>query len=115
MSAANSLYHFLSTLTILLCPVPTLRDLVRELQSVNNWITFGLCLGVEIEKLNVIEMERSTIEDRRTKMLEEWQNNVIPTWPAVVQALMEIGKQCLASRLAQKHGELKNTCIFVIL
>lgn len=96
-----------------MCPVPELRDLVRELQSVNNWINFGLCLGVKIEKLNAIEMERSTIEDRRTKMLEEWQNNAIPTWPAVVQALMEIGMQRLASKLAQKHGELKITCTVV--
>jgi len=79
---------------------------VRELRSVNNWKTFGLYLGIKIEKLNAIEMERpfATIEERRTMMFEEWQNNVIPTWSAVVQALVGMGMRRLASNLAQKHG-----------
>ena len=60
-----------------------------------------------MEKLDAIEMERpiATIEERRTMMLKEWQNNVIPTWSAVVQALVGIGMRRLASELARKHGE----------
>ena len=88
-----------------LYPVPELLDLVRELRSVNNWKTFGLYLGIKIEKLNAIEMERPTIDERRTMMLEEWQNNMIPTWSAVVQALVGMGMRRLACNLAQKHGE----------
>ena len=61
-----------------------------------------------MEKLHAIEMERPTIEDRRTMMLEEWQNNVIPTWSAVVQALEGIGMRRLASELARKHGEFSH-------
>ena len=91
-----------------LLPVPELLDLVRELQGVNNWKTFGLYLGIKIEKLNAIEMERATIEDRRTMMFEEWLNNVIPTWSAVVQALEGVGMRRLASELAQKHGEFSH-------
>ena len=41
-------------------------------------------------------------------MLEEWQNNVTPTWSAVTEALVGIGMRRLASELAQKHGWLKN-------
>jgi len=105
--------NFRTTLTLILTflyPVPELLDLVRELRSVNNWKTFGLYLGIKIEKLNAIEMERpfATIEERRTMMLEEWQNNVIPTWSAVVQALVGMGMRRLASNLAQKHGEFSH-------
>ena len=78
---------------------------MRELQGVNNWIPFGLYLGIKIQKLNAIELECPTIEGRRIKMLEQWQNNVIPTWSAVVQALVGIGMRRLASELARKHGE----------
>ena len=81
---------------------------MKELRGINNWKTLGLYLGIKIEKLNAIEMERPTIDERRTMMLEEWQNNVIPTWSAVVQALVGMGMQRLASNLAQKHGEFSH-------
>ena len=87
---------------------PKLLELVKELQDIDNWKAFGLHLGIKIGKLNTIEKEHSTIEDRRIKMLEEWQNNVIPTWSAVVQALLEIGRRCLGSELAQKYGEFSH-------
>ena len=42
----------------------------------------------------------------RLEMLEEWQKKVIPTWSAVAQALMGIGRRRRAIELAQKHGWL---------
>ena len=81
-----------------------LADLVSELQEVNDWVTFGLYLGIKIWRLRAIEKECQTIGERRTQMLEEWQNNEIPTWSAVVQALVGTGMRCLASELAQRHG-----------
>ena len=42
----------------------------------------------------------------RIEMLNEWQKKVIPTWSAVVQALVEIGMRRLAAELARKHGSL---------
>ena len=39
-------------------------------------------------------------------MLEEWQKKVTPTWSAMTQALMGIGRGREASELAQKHGWL---------
>ena len=86
------------------CPAAELADLVTELQEVNDWVTFGLYLGIKIWRLRAIEKECQTIGERRTQMLEEWQNNETPTWPAVVQALVGIGMRRLASELAQKHG-----------
>ena len=86
------------------CPAAELADLVSELQEVNDWVTFGLHLKIKIWKLRAIEKECQTIGERRTRMLEEWQNNETPTWSAVVQALVGIGMRRLASDLAQTHG-----------
>ena len=105
-----------STVNVIMfqCPAAELADLVSELQEVNDWVTFGLHLKIKIWKLRAIEKECQTIGERRTRMLEEWQNNETPTWPAVVQALVGIGMRRLASELAQKHGWLKNIKIHTL-
>ena len=84
--------------------VPELPDLIRELQGVNNWVLFGIYLGVEMSRLEAIKSDCLTLEERRIQMLNEWQKTVTPTWSAVVKALMEMGMRRLASELAQKHG-----------
>ena len=89
------------------CTAPELADLVRELQDVNDWVTLGLYLGIKMSKLEEIEENYPKLARRRTQMLQEWHNNVTPTWSAVVQALVGIGKRHLAYELAQKHGWLK--------
>ena len=92
-----------------------LADLISELQEVNDWITFGLYLGIKMPKLEAIKVDCSTHGERHIQILNKWQNNVIPTWSAVVQALVGIGKRRLASKLAQKHGLLNiifyTTCV----
>ena len=95
-----------STVNVIMfqCPAAELADLVSELHEVNDWVTFGLYLGIKIWRLRAIEKECQTIGERRTQMLEEWQNNEIPTWSAVVQALVGIGMRRLASEIAQTHG-----------
>ena len=81
-----------------------LADLMSELQDVNDWVTLGLYLGIKMPRLEAIKVDCPTLGERRTQMLNEWQNNVTPTWSAVVQALVGIGMRRLASELAQKHG-----------
>jgi len=88
-------------------------DLVNELQEVNNWIPFGLNLGIDISRLEAIEKERATIEERRTQLFIYWQKQVVPTWSAVVKALINIGMRRLALKVAQKYG--RYTLIKVIL
>jgi len=77
---------------------------VKELQDVNDWLTFGIYLGIKMPTMEAIRRDYQTTGERRTQMLYEWQKNVIPTWSAVVQALVGIGMRRLASELAQKHG-----------
>ena len=89
-----------------LCTAPELTHLVSELCDVNDWILFGLYLGITLPELKTIEANYSTLQRRRIEMFEVWQNKVTPTWSAVVQALDEIGMRCLASEIAHKHGLL---------
>ena len=80
---------------------------MNELQEVNNWIPFGLNVGVHISRLEAIEKERPTIEERRTQLFIYWQKQVVPTWSAVVKALKAIGMRRLASDISQKHGTVR--------
>ena len=77
---------------------------MNELQEVNNWIPFGLNLGILWSSLEAIKMQCHNIEDCRTQLFISWQKQVVPTWTAVVKALMAIGMRRLASKLAQKYG-----------
>ena len=77
---------------------------MNELKGVMYWIPLGLNLGLEVSTLLGIEMERITIEERRTHMLIAWQKQATPTWSAVIQALAKMGMRPLASQLAQNHG-----------
>ena len=77
---------------------------MKELEDVNDWLTFGIFLGVKMPILEAIRADYQTTRERRTQMLYEWQKNVIPTWSAVVQALVGIRMRSLASELARKHG-----------
>ena len=93
--------HFLYT-------AAELPDLLSELQDVNDWVTFGLYLGIKMPRLEAIKLDCPNLWERRTQMLNEWQKKVTPTWSAVVQALVGIGMRRLASKLAQKHGWLNS-------
>ena len=95
-----------------LCTAAELTDLVSELQEVNDWITFGLYLGIKTSRLEAIKVDCPTLGERRTQMLNEWQKKVTPTWSAVVQALVGIGMGRLVSELAQKHGSLNSVFFF---
>ena len=96
------------------CLVPEVHDLESELREVIDWIPLGLYLGIKLPELKTIEANYPTLQRRRIEILEEWQNNVTPTWSAVVQALVGIGMRHLASELAQKHGWLKNIKIHTL-
>ena len=84
--------------------VPELLELVKELQDVDDWMSFGLHLGIRRPKLESIKAVCQTLAECHIQMLDEWQKNVTPTWSAVVEALAVIEMRQLASDLAQKHG-----------
>ena len=81
-----------------------LRDLLNELRTVTQWYLLGIYLGLHPSTLDAIRKDYVDTEECRTQMLIEWQKCVIPTWSAVVKALVGIGRERFASHLATKYG-----------
>ena len=86
--------------------ISELRDLVNELSTVSQWYLLGIYLGLRPSTLDAIKADNTTVSECRTQMLIKWQRHVIPTWSAVVKALVGIGRERLASELATKYGML---------
>ena len=84
--------------------ITELHVLVNELSTVNQWYFLGIYLGLHPSTLDAINADNKTTRECRMQMLIEWQNRVIPTWSAVVKALVEIGRERLASDLAARYG-----------
>ena len=74
------------------------------MSTVTQWYLLGIYLGVDLSILATIEADHEDTKDRRTHTLIQWWNHATPTWSAVVKALMGIGREKLASQLAEKHG-----------
>ena len=83
-----------------------LRDLVNELSTVSQWYLLGIYLGFHPSTLDAIKKDCTDTKECLTQTLLEWQRHVIPTWSAVVKALVGIGRERLASHLAAKYGML---------
>ena len=86
--------------------ISELRDLVNELSTVSQWYLLGIYLGLRQSTLDAIKADNTTVSECRTQMLIQWQRCVIPTWSAVVNGLVGIGRERLASHLATKYGML---------
>ena len=81
-------------------------DVLYELSTLNQWYLFGIYLGLHWSILDAIKIDHAGMKECRNQMLIEWQKRVIPTWTAVVKALVGIGREHLASHIATKYGML---------
>ena len=85
-----------------------MKLLDQELQEVSDWFGLGLYLDIPAEELHTIKYEPTLrrIQDFRTEMFSVWMKKLPePTWPRVVKALMEIGRERLAHKIALKYGK----------
>ena len=85
-----------------------------ELQEVSEWFRLGLCLDIPPPKLYDIKCDSALrcVQDFRTKMLSVWTRMLPgPSWSRVVKALVGVGRETLAHRIADKYG----TCILLKL
>ena len=78
--------------------------LMDELSTITQWHLFGVYLGVDLSILATIKADHEDTKERRTHTLIQWWNHVIPTWSAVVKALVGVGREKLAFHVAEKHG-----------
>ena len=83
-----------------------MKDLIQELEEVTEWEYLGTCLGLPNHTLKTIRRDnRRNTENRKREVLLEWMKIKIPTWRRVVRALLEMGMEVLAKRIARKYGK----------
>ena len=92
----------------------TLKQLDLELQEVSEWFRLGIYLDIPQTKLYDIKHDSALrcLQDFRTEMLSVWTKMLPgPSWSRVVKALMGVGRETLAHKIADKYG----TCILLKL
>ena len=94
---------------ILILGEVTVKLLDLELQEVSDWFGLGLHLDIPPPELYNIKhnITLRSPQEFRTEMFSVWMRKLPePTWPRVVKALMEIGRERLAHKIALKYGKI---------
>ena len=82
-----------------------MKDLIQELEEVTEWDYLGICLKLPEHTLKTIRKDNRKTENRKREVLMEWAKMEVPTWGRVVHALLEMGMEVLAKRIAKKYGK----------
>ena len=81
--------------------------LIAELKEslANDWLEFGIHLGLKIEELECIEANHpANCQKCAIKLLISWwKQQQSPSWDQIVQALKKIGNERLASTISKKY------------
>ena len=96
-------------LNILTLGEVTVKLLDLELQEVFDWFGLGLHLDIPPPELYNIKhnITLHSPQEFRIEMFSVWMRKLPePTWPRVVKALMEIGRERLAHKIALKYGKI---------
>ena len=84
---------------------PTLSELSNELDSIVNWYSLGVKLGIKGHELDTIGIDYHGDNTRcKHNMLSRWLRvTELPTWKAVMDALCLMGEHAVASKICQKY------------
>ena len=84
---------------------PNLKLLDLELKEVSDWYRLGIHLDIPTAELDPIRYE-TNIQDCKWKMFSVWVKKLLePSWSPIVKALVEIGRERLAHKIAKKYGK----------
>jgi len=87
----------------------TLKLLDQELHEISEWFGLGLHLGVPVAELQAIRYNPTlrSIQQFRIEMLTA-RIRMLPqlSWSHTVLALMAVGRESLAHKIALKYGEI---------
>ena len=97
---------------------PTLKELSNALDSVVDWHSLGVKLGLEDHELSAIDKNfRGDIERCKHEMLICCRRtDKLPTWKAIVDALHLMGEEKVASKIQARHCSFSTAtgmCLFV--
>ena len=84
---------------------PTLKELSNALDSVTNWHSLGVKLGLNGHELYAIDKNFHGDNERcKYEMLSSYlQSAKLPTWKAVTDALQLMGEHTVASKIQAKY------------
>ena len=84
---------------------PTLKELSNALDSVVDWHSLGVKLGLEDHELSAIEKNfRGDIARCKHEVLSRYlRNDKLPTWKAIIDALHLMGEHTVASKIQGRH------------
>ena len=83
---------------------PTLSELSNELDSVVDWHSLGVKLGLKGHELSIVAANYRGNTRCKHEMLIHWlKNDKCPTWKAVVDALSLMGERAVALKIRDKH------------
>ena len=84
-----------------------MKTLMEKLNSVKSkWHLIGICLGIKLSQLDVIEDQYSDIGRRLSETLQYWLdgNTEVPIcWESIVKALESVDKKGLADELRKEY------------
>ena len=84
----------------------TLKELSNALDSVVNWHSLGVKLGLEDHELSSIDRDfrGDGIECCKHEVLSRWLRSAkLPTWEAIAAALQQMGEHAVASKIQAKY------------
>ena len=84
---------------------PTLKELSNALDSVVDWYSLGVKLGLEDHELRTIDKNfHGDSEGCKHEMLSRCLRNAkLPTWKAVADALCLMGEHTVAAKIRKRH------------
>ena len=84
---------------------PTIKELSNALDSIVNWYSLGIKLGMKAHELATIEKNYHGDNDRcKLEMLNQsLQSAKLPSWRVVVEALQEMGELAVALKIQRKY------------
>ena len=101
---------------------PLLKELSNALDSVVNWHSLGVKLGLEDHELSTIEQNYRGDGNERCKheMLSRWlRSDKLSTWKAIVDALQQMGEHTVASKILAKYcsssTDTAGMCVLICL
>ena len=86
----------------------TLALLDLELHEVSEWFSLGIHLDIPPAELDNIKYNITlrSPQEFRAEMFSVWMKKLPePSWSRVVKALMKIGRESLAQKIALKYGK----------
>ena len=94
-----------------------MKQLNLELVEIFEWFILGVHLDVPESELRMIQYDPKLhrIQDFKTELFSNWMQKLPgPSWSRLVKALLEIGRETLARKIALKYGKTLSPIVLYI-